>query len=475
MKDKNKNNKKIQLVDITTEKLIKLVSKGDQESIEHYLDSHSNKVINNVLDHAGNRLLHIAVQYKQNNLVKMLLERGANPNLTKIQYHVNGNLMFTPLHIAVKENNTGAVPLLIKYGADTTIADGYCYTHGRTPLRTAIKQGKLEMVKAFLQSNAPINTTTSTRYACYHIPLLQYAVQLADGKPNNVHTKILVMLVGQSSTKLTDAIKYANDWRKARLVTYLSQLHIVEPAITTTLNTDEAKQQVASPSATTSTATTSATTSTAITSTATTVDDNVPIPRVELPSQSSVSNDEPVSRAELPVSTPLYPILSSAELPIPNAVEINSDELSPSMPGTVDDEVLFNPAMLMPFTLENNPASVTPSAPPKPSKKDKKNISITTFTTFSNPSPRTSINNSPIVSNVDAADEDMVTIPKSELRKLLQKVSNLTTNVSMLQSEAQELKQTLKTLIQSSVKQEAEDLLLFESSDDDSSQKTFGM
>jgi len=97
-----------------------------------------------VLEYSGARVtpLHIAAQNGKLEIVKLLLERGASPNVRDCQD-------YTPLQRALEcddPNGTGIAKLLLqteKGGNDSIRGPGF---NGVTALHTAAKNGKLEIV-----------------------------------------------------------------------------------------------------------------------------------------------------------------------------------------------------------------------------------------------------------------------------------------------------------------------------------------
>jgi ankyrin repeat protein len=71
----------------------------------------------------GMRPLHIAARNGYLEIVELLLEHGANPN-------VQDNDGRTPLHYAVENCHVGVARVLLDHGADPTIRDN----NGMTPL-----------------------------------------------------------------------------------------------------------------------------------------------------------------------------------------------------------------------------------------------------------------------------------------------------------------------------------------------------
>lgn len=79
-------------------------------------------------------------------IAKLLLEAGANPNLTNEQG-------IGPLSIAITNGSPGMVDLLLGKGADANIAR----ESGETPLMTAARLGQIEVMKMLFDHHADVN------------------------------------------------------------------------------------------------------------------------------------------------------------------------------------------------------------------------------------------------------------------------------------------------------------------------------
>ena len=83
-------------------------------------------------------------------IVQILLEYGANVN--QCDYHNT-----SPLYLAIKERNTRIANLLLEYGADTNI---HYYTN-TSPLQVAAMNGNSQIVQALLEHGANVDTTNA--------------------------------------------------------------------------------------------------------------------------------------------------------------------------------------------------------------------------------------------------------------------------------------------------------------------------
>lgn len=83
-----------------------------------------------LVDDQGNSLLHFMVKGQDLNVVRTLLELGANSDASNRQG-------VTPLHLAVDLLDHEVVKELLEYGADPNVANQY----GTTPFMMAVQRG----------------------------------------------------------------------------------------------------------------------------------------------------------------------------------------------------------------------------------------------------------------------------------------------------------------------------------------------
>ena len=88
--------------------------------------------------------LHFAARYSQTEVVRTLLDAGANPNSV-------GNMGQTALMEAINSHNLETTRLLISRGADLTQAD----SSGRTSLSYAVRQHNPAIVELLLSQGEP--------------------------------------------------------------------------------------------------------------------------------------------------------------------------------------------------------------------------------------------------------------------------------------------------------------------------------
>ena len=89
--------------------------------------------------------LHVATMSNRTDVVKLLLNEGADANrqhrFTKV----------TPLHLAAQDNSNEVARLLIGNGADINIKNG----NNKAPLDVALKGTEVERLLLQLQQSAP--------------------------------------------------------------------------------------------------------------------------------------------------------------------------------------------------------------------------------------------------------------------------------------------------------------------------------
>jgi ankyrin repeat protein len=94
-----------------------------------------------------------AVNYQNWSLAKLLIEKGANVNVTMVDYYDN---RMTPLHYAARYNNIEVAKLLLAHKASINAKA----QAGWTPLHWAAVAGHMEMVALLLDKKADVNAKT---------------------------------------------------------------------------------------------------------------------------------------------------------------------------------------------------------------------------------------------------------------------------------------------------------------------------
>ena len=96
----------------------------------------------------GETMLMLAARKMHTELVKLLIDNGADLNIKG-----GSNYGYTALMYAVKEGNTEIAKLLLDNGADLNIKDSFGYT----ALMFAVREGNTEIVKLLLDNKANIS------------------------------------------------------------------------------------------------------------------------------------------------------------------------------------------------------------------------------------------------------------------------------------------------------------------------------
>uniref|UniRef100_UPI001AACA070 ankyrin repeat domain-containing protein n=1 Tax=Facilibium subflavum TaxID=2219058 RepID=UPI001AACA070 len=112
--------------EMSTRHLFDAVGKGNIEEVKYYLSNGGNVNISNK-NREDTPLLHVAVFYGHREIVQLLIENGADVDIT----NSHGT---TALHLASKKGNAEIVKLLLEAGADITAET----IDGKDNIRTAL-------------------------------------------------------------------------------------------------------------------------------------------------------------------------------------------------------------------------------------------------------------------------------------------------------------------------------------------------
>ncbi len=123
---------------------IKIVSATITRFVKAYLSEMGDI---NAVNREGNTLLHIVSLYGHTEVVKVLINEGANINAVTVEKGFNA------LHIASQSGHTEVVKVLIDEGADINAVD----QEGWNALHMALTQGHTEVVKVLIKEGVDIN------------------------------------------------------------------------------------------------------------------------------------------------------------------------------------------------------------------------------------------------------------------------------------------------------------------------------
>ena len=130
----------------------------------------------NVTNSYNESPLYDAAMHGKYEMVKLLLENGANPNLN------TGN--GTALHKAIEYNYIEIVKLLIKYKADINLIDDEDYT----PLHRAVEARRKEIVFLLIKNNANLDTRNEDEenilHAAFNQGLEDIAMKIVESGAN---------------------------------------------------------------------------------------------------------------------------------------------------------------------------------------------------------------------------------------------------------------------------------------------------
>ncbi|KAK7495738.1 hypothetical protein BaRGS_00012958 [Batillaria attramentaria] len=117
----------------------------------------------------GQTPLHMAAMYNKSELTLLLLQNKANPN---IRSYGDG---FTALQFAITFNHTKIVSLLLQYGADPDARD----IKGFAPLHIFSLKGRTAIVQLLVQTGADVNAEDSVRHTPLHFACMKGQTETA--------------------------------------------------------------------------------------------------------------------------------------------------------------------------------------------------------------------------------------------------------------------------------------------------------
>lgn len=131
----------------TNNSLSNAIMRGNAATIRQYLQGGGDPVRLRTYSNIRESLLHIAAQENKVDILTMLLDAGADPNVVN-------NVGQTPLFDAVNGNHLAAVKVLLKRGANPGWADT---DEGRRPLHDAVEENYVDIARALLGAGASVD------------------------------------------------------------------------------------------------------------------------------------------------------------------------------------------------------------------------------------------------------------------------------------------------------------------------------
>ncbi|CAG9861802.1 unnamed protein product [Phyllotreta striolata] len=142
------------------------VRKNDLKIVKEFVEVLQQEEMSvNLVDQNGYTPLHIATLHGYKEIVTLLLEKGANINLS-----ISDNIE-TPLSLAIKKGYEDIVKLLLHKGADINqrLPKGYA------PLHSAIKAKNFNIIKMLVEEGADVNLRdVSHGYSSLHFAVIFY-------------------------------------------------------------------------------------------------------------------------------------------------------------------------------------------------------------------------------------------------------------------------------------------------------------
>eukprot|EP00037_Helgoeca_nana_P028962 m.343978 g.343978 ORF g.343978 m.343978 type:complete len:1348 (+) comp27874_c1_seq2:251-4294(+) len=153
--------------------VMEAVRAGEVPAIKKYLDEGNAAASLGLSDEWGNSMLHYAANSGNVELVDMLLDYAANPN-------VQSTDGLTPLHLACHAGHSGVVTQLLERGALPTVED----TANRTAMAMAVDAGHLGCVELLARAHSSSADTTDGAVSPASMPNLVPTAPSLGHKPD---------------------------------------------------------------------------------------------------------------------------------------------------------------------------------------------------------------------------------------------------------------------------------------------------
>ena len=127
-----------------------LVVEGDIEGVKKILDLRGDTNFHE--DIVVSTALNIAAHWEKNDIVELLIKRGAN-----INFHIEP-FRATPLHIAAEKGNHEMVSFLAENGANINAKNNY----SSTALHLAAREGSIDNVRLLINKGADVNAKSDS-------------------------------------------------------------------------------------------------------------------------------------------------------------------------------------------------------------------------------------------------------------------------------------------------------------------------
>lgn len=142
-----------------SDKLALAIAGGDLKSVKQLIAVGVD--VNAPLESMNNvHPVALAIVMKQPATARLLLQKGANPNVPLVP----GDTSLTLLHYQVDKGETEMVKLLVDAGANLEVRDRY----GSTPLNLAAKKGATDIAKILLEAGAIVDSRDDKKRTPLH-------------------------------------------------------------------------------------------------------------------------------------------------------------------------------------------------------------------------------------------------------------------------------------------------------------------
>lgn len=162
-------------------RVVQSILEGNISFVKEYIRKYKKVDIPLTNDDYNNRMIHLAAQSKNPEILTMLIALKANLN-------IQNKFRETPIHFAIRSKNLDNINALLTQGVDLTLANN----NGETPMFYAMATGDIRIINMLYQNNSPLQGLDNNGNNLIHYCILNCP---SDSTVPNTKSEIIQFLI----------------------------------------------------------------------------------------------------------------------------------------------------------------------------------------------------------------------------------------------------------------------------------------